>query len=136
MERFDNALKQAREYGLLGKNIMGSGFDFDIEIRMGSGAFVCGEETALMASIEGKRGEPRPRPPFPAHKGLWDKPSCLNNVETFANVAPIILKGAAVVCFDGYSKEQGHKSFCSCRSGRKYRPCGSADRNAAWRNYL
>ena len=90
---------------------MGSGFDFDIEIRMGSGAFVCGEETALMASIEGKRGEPRPRPPFPAHKGLWDKPSCLNNVETFANVAPIILKGAAWFASMGTAKSKGTKVF-------------------------
>ena len=89
VERFNKALEQAREYGLLGKNIMGSGFDFDIEIRMGSGAFVCGEETALMTSIEGNRGEPRPRPPFPANKGLWGCPSSLNNVETFANV-PVI----------------------------------------------
>ena len=111
VERFENALKQAREYGLLGKNIMGSGFDFDIEIRMGSGAFVCGEETALMASIEGKRGEPRPRPPFPANKGLWDKPSCLNNVETFANIAPIILKGAAWFASMGTEKSKGTKVF-------------------------
>ena len=88
VERLTTALGQARDYGLLGRDIMGTGFDFDLEIRMGSGAFVCGEETALMTSIEGKRGEPRPRPPFPAQKGLWGKPSLLNNVETYANIPP------------------------------------------------
>jgi NADH-quinone oxidoreductase subunit F len=111
VQRFEHALKQAREYGLLGKNIMNSGFDFDIEVRMGSGAFVCGEETALMTSIEGKRGEPRPRPPFPAVKGLWGKPSCLNNVETFANIAPIISKGAAWFESYGTAKSKGTKVF-------------------------
>ena len=88
------AIVQAREYGLLGKNIFDSGFDFDIQLRLGAGAFVCGEETALMTSIEGKRGEPRPRPPYPAVKGLFGKPSILNNVETYANIAQIILHGA------------------------------------------
>ena len=111
VERFQKAIEQATEYGLLGKNIFGSGFDFDIEIRMGSGAFVCGEETALMASIEGKRGEPRPRPPFPAVKGLWDKPSCLNNVETFANVPEILLKGAEWFSAMGTAKSKGTKVF-------------------------
>ena len=111
VQRFEHALKQAREYGLLGKNIMNSGFDFDIEVRMGSGAFVCGEETALMTSIEGNRGEPRPRPPFPAVKGLWDKPSCLNNVETFANIAPIITKGADWFASFGSQKSKGTKVF-------------------------
>ena len=86
VERLEIALAQARQCGLLGENILGSGFDFELEIRMGSGAFVCGEETALMTSIEGNRGEPRPRPPFPAEKGLWHKPTLLNNVETYANV--------------------------------------------------
>ncbi len=90
---------------------MGTGFDFDLEIRMGSGAFVCGEETALMRSIEGGRGEPRPRPPFPAVKGLWDKPSVLNNVETFANIAPIILKGAEWYASTGTDKSKGTKVF-------------------------
>ena len=90
--RLKTAIAQAQECGILGKNIFGSGFDFDLEIRMGSGAFVCGEETALMTSIEGNRGEPRPRPPFPAQKGLWDKPTLLNNVETYANVPAIILQ--------------------------------------------
>ncbi len=111
VQRFEHALKQAREYGLLGQNIMNSGFDFDIEVRMGSGAFVCGEETALMNSIEGHRGEPRPRPPFPAQKGLWGRPSCLNNVETFANVAPIIMQGADWFAALGTDKSKGTKVF-------------------------
>ena len=93
IERLEHAIGQAREYGLLGPNILGSDFSFELEIRKGSGAFVCGEETALMSSIEGKRGEPRPRPPFPAQKGLWGKPSVLNNVETYANVATIVARG-------------------------------------------
>ena len=111
VERLQYAIDQAREYGLLGKDIMGTGFEFDLEIRMGSGAFVCGEETALMRSIEGKRGEPRPRPPFPAVKGLWDKPSVLNNVETFANIAPIILKGWEWYASTGTEKSKGTKVF-------------------------
>jgi len=93
VERLKIALGQARQRGLLGKNILGSGFDFDVEIRMGSGAFVCGEETALLTSIEGNRGEPRPRPPFPAVQGLWGMPTVLNNVETYANVPSIVLNG-------------------------------------------
>jgi len=111
VERLNHALGQAREYGLLGDDIMGSGFAFDLEIRMGSGAFVCGEETALMTSIEGNRGEPRPRPPFPAVSGLWGKPSVLNNVETFANIAPIILKGAAWYASTGTEQSKGTKVF-------------------------
>ena len=94
IERLKIAIAQAREYGLLGKNIFDTGFNFDIDIRLGAGAFVCGEETALMTSIEGNRGEPHPRPPFPAVKGLWGKPTILNNVETYANVPQIILNGA------------------------------------------
>ncbi len=105
------AIKQARQMGFLGKNIMGTGFNFDLEVRMGAGAFVCGEETALMASIEGKRGEPRPRPPFPAEKGLWAKPSNVNNVETYANVPQIILKGAAWYASMGTEKSKGTKTF-------------------------
>ncbi len=93
VKRLGIALAQAREYGMLGKDIFGTGFDFDIELRLGSGAFVCGEETALIASIEGKRGEPRPRPPFPAVKGLSGRPTILNNVETYANIPQIIVKG-------------------------------------------
>jgi NADH-quinone oxidoreductase subunit F len=111
VERLNRALDQARQYGLLGKKILGSDFEFDIEIRMGSGAFVCGEETALMTSIEGKRGEPRPRPPFPANKGLWGLPTVLNNVETFANVPAILLKGAPWYAAMGTEKSKGTKVF-------------------------
>ncbi|NLO27562.1 MAG: FAD-dependent oxidoreductase [Actinobacteria bacterium] len=111
IERLQYAIDQAREYGLLGEDIMGTGFSFDLEIRKGSGAFVCGEETALMRSIEGKRGEPRPRPPFPAERGLWEKPSVLNNVETFANIAPIILKGWEWYASTGTEKSKGTKVF-------------------------
>ena len=95
VSRLRIAIDQAHEYGLLGKDIFGTGFDFDIEIRLGAGAFVCGEETALIASIEGKRGMPRPKPPFPAAHGVWGKPTSINNVETLANVPQIINKGAA-----------------------------------------
>lgn len=105
------AINQARDMGLLGKNILGSGFDFDLEVRIGAGAFVCGEETALMASIEGNRGEPRPRPPFPAVKGLFSKPSNINNVETYANVPQIILKGAEWFASFGTEKSRGTKTF-------------------------
>ena len=111
VERLKIALQQARERGLLGKNILGLGFDFDIEIRLGAGAFVCGEETALMTSIEGHRGEPRPRPPFPAVKGLFGKPTILNNVETWANVNPIILNGAAWFAKIGTPTSTGTKVF-------------------------
>lgn len=105
------AIKQARAMGFLGKNIMGSGFDFDLEVRMGAGAFVCGEETALMASIEGRRGEPRPRPPFPADSGLWGKPSNVNNVETYANVPQIIINGPEWYSSFGNEKSKGTKTF-------------------------
>ena len=111
VQRLQIAIDQAREYGLLGKNIFDSGFDFDIEIRLGAGAFVCGEETALMTSIEGNRGEPRPRPPFPAEKGLFQKPSILNNVETWANIPQIILKGAEWFASMGTEKSKGTKVF-------------------------
>jgi NADH:ubiquinone oxidoreductase subunit F (NADH-binding)/Pyruvate/2-oxoacid:ferredoxin oxidoreductase delta subunit/(2Fe-2S) ferredoxin len=105
------AIQQAREFGLLGQNILGSDFSFDLEVRMGAGAFVCGEETALMASIEGKRGEPRPRPPFPAVKGLWQKPSNVNNVETYANVPQIMLRGAEWFASMGTPEAHGTKTF-------------------------
>ncbi|MGE5473573.1 MAG: NADH-quinone oxidoreductase subunit NuoF [Ignavibacteriales bacterium] len=111
VKRLGIAIKQAKEYGLLGKNILGKNFDFDLELRLGAGAFVCGEETALMTSIEGKRGEPRPRPPFPANKGLWQKPTILNNVETYANVAQIILKGPEWFSSIGTEKSKGTKVF-------------------------
>ena len=109
VKRLQIAIDQARERGLLGKNIFNSGFDFDIGIRLGAGAFVCGEETALMTSIEGKRGEPRVRPPFPALKGLFGKPTVLNNVETYANIPQIILKGADWFRSIGTEKSTGTK---------------------------
>ncbi len=111
IERLEIAIGQARECGLLGKNIFGTGFDFDIELRFGAGAFVCGEETALMTSIEGNRGEPRPRPPFPAEKGLYGKPTILNNVETYANVPRIILNGPEWFSAMGTEKSKGTKVF-------------------------
>ena len=111
VKRLEIALNQAREYGVLGKDIFGTGFDFDISLRLGAGAFVCGEETALMTSIEGNRGEPRPRPPFPAVKGLFAKPTILNNVETYANIPQIILKGADWYSSVGTEKSKGTKVF-------------------------
>ena len=111
VRRLAIAIAQAREYGLLGKNIFGSGFDFDLHIRLGAGAFVCGEETALMASIEGNRGEPRPRPPYPAVKGLYESPTCENNVETFANIPQIILRGADWFASMGTERSKGTKVF-------------------------
>ncbi|MDD5725016.1 MAG: NADH-quinone oxidoreductase subunit J/K, partial [Candidatus Omnitrophica bacterium] len=111
VERVEKALKQAYDYGFLGKNILGSNFSFDIDIRLGAGAFVCGEETALIASIEGRRGTPRPRPPYPSVKGLWDKPTAINNVETLANIAPIILKGGDWYSSIGTEKSKGTKVF-------------------------
>ncbi|MDD4003024.1 MAG: NADH-quinone oxidoreductase subunit NuoF [Clostridia bacterium] len=111
VKRLNIAIEQSRKYGLLGKNILNTGFNFDIDIRLGAGAFVCGEETALMTSIEGKRGEPRPRPPFPAVKGLFGKPTILNNVETYANIPPIILFGAKWFSSMGTEKSKGTKVF-------------------------
>ena len=111
VKRLEIAIKQAKEYGLLGDNIFDSGFSFNLELRLGAGAFVCGEETALMTSIEGKRGEPRPRPPFPAQKGLFGKPSILNNVETYANIPQIILNGPEWFASMGTEKSKGTKVF-------------------------
>jgi NADH-quinone oxidoreductase subunit F/NAD(P)H dehydrogenase (quinone)/NADP-reducing hydrogenase subunit HndC len=111
VRRLGIAIEQAREYGLLGEDILGTGFNFDIGIYQGAGAFVCGEETALMRSIEGRRGMPRPRPPFPAHKGLWDKPTVLNNVETLANVAQIMLNGGEWYASVGTETSKGTKVF-------------------------
>ncbi len=111
VERLAHALEQARAYGLLGKNILGTDFSFDIEIRIGAGAFVCGEETALMASVEGKRGEPRQKPPFPFERGIFGKPTIINNVETFANVPVIMLKGAEWFASIGTEKSKGTKVF-------------------------
>nr|MBP6180312.1 SLBB domain-containing protein [Anaerolineales bacterium] len=111
VETLNLAITQAREFGFLGKNILGTDFDFDLEVRMGAGAFVCGEETALMASIMGQRGEPRPRPPFPSVKGVWGKPSNNNNVETYANIPQIILKGANWYASMGTERSKGTKTF-------------------------
>ncbi|MDI9427900.1 MAG: NADH-quinone oxidoreductase subunit NuoF [Spirochaetota bacterium] len=111
IQRLKIAIAQAKEYGLLGKDILGSGFDFDIEIRLGAGAFVCGEETALLQSIEGKRGMPRPKPPFPAMKGLWGKPTVINNVETLANVPVVLTRGANWFSSIGTDKSKGTKVF-------------------------
>ena len=111
VKRLEIAIEQAHAYGLLGKDIFGTGFDFDVGLRLGAGAFVCGEETALMTSIEGNRGEPRPRPPFPAEKGLFQKPTILNNVETYANIPQIILNGADWFASMGTEKSKGTKVF-------------------------
>lgn len=111
IKRFELAIKQAKKIGLLGQNILGSNFSFDVEVRIGAGAFVCGEETALIASIEGKRGTPRPRPPFPAESGLWGKPTLINNVETFAAIAPIIKFGGEWYSEIGTPKSAGTKVF-------------------------
>lgn len=111
VQRLEVAIAQARDYGLLGKNIFGTGFDFDVEIRLGAGAFVCGEETALMRSIEGERGMPTPKPPFPAVSGLWGKPTVINNVETYANIPQIIYKGADWFSSIGTEKSKGTKVF-------------------------
>ena len=111
IERLSWAIEQARKYKFLGKNIFETGFDFDLDIRIGAGAFVCGEETALMFSIEGKSGEPRPRPPFPAVSGLFNAPTLLNNVETYANIPAIITKGADWYASFGTEKSKGTKVF-------------------------
>lgn len=111
IKRFETAIKQAKKTGLLGNNILGTNFSFDVEVRIGAGAFVCGEETALIASIEGKRGAPRSRPPFPAECGLWGKPTLINNVETYANIASIILKGGEWFSETGTAKSAGTKVF-------------------------
>ncbi|WP_018962528.1 NADH-quinone oxidoreductase subunit NuoF [Coprothermobacter platensis] len=111
VKRLQIAIKQAKEYGLLGENIFGTGFNFDVEIRFGAGAFVCGEETALLNSVMGRRGEPRPRPPYPAVKGLWEKPTIINNVETLANVPAIINNGSEWFANIGTEKSKGTKVF-------------------------
>ncbi|MFO7955682.1 MAG: NADH-quinone oxidoreductase subunit NuoF [Candidatus Brocadiia bacterium] len=118
IERLRKAIRQARHMDLLGRDILGSNFSFDIEIRLGAGAFVCGEETALMASIEGKRGTPRPRPPYPANYGLWGYPTLINNVETYANIAPIVRKGAEWFSGIGTEKSKGTKVFALAGSVR------------------
>lgn len=111
VKRLKIAIEQAKEYGILGNNIFGTEFNFDIEIRLGAGAFVCGEETALLESIEGKRGQPRVKPPYPAQSGLWGKPTLINNVETYSNIAQIILKGANWYASIGTKNSKGTKVF-------------------------
>ncbi|MBK8871153.1 MAG: SLBB domain-containing protein [Elusimicrobia bacterium] len=111
VERIEKAIKQCRAQGVLGKNVLGTSFSFDLDIRLGAGAFVCGEETALIASIEGRRGYPEPRPPYPSVKGLWDKPTCINNVETLANLPAILDKGSAWFSSIGIDKSKGTKVF-------------------------
>src|SRR5262249_30091683 len=111
IRRLEIAIRQSKKHGLLGSQIFESGFDFRVDIRIGAGAFVCGEETALMASIEGKRGTPRPRPPYPAERGLWGCPTLINNVETFANIASIIRGGADWFAGIGTERSKGTKVF-------------------------
>ena len=118
----ERPIDQCREWGLLGKNILGSGFDFDLEIRLGAGAFVCGEETALIHSIEGERGQPRIRPPYPTERGLWGKPTVINNVETFANVPAIINYGAEWFAQHRHRKERRHQGLRPGRQGPPHRP--------------
>ena len=126
VKRLALAIDQAREAGLLGANILGSGFGFDVKISKGAGAFVCGEETALIASMEGDIGEPHPRPPYPAVAGLWGKPTVINNVETWANVPAIMSHGAGMVCRHRHREQQGHQGLLPGGRGEQHRPGGSA----------
>ena len=126
INRLQTAIKQAKQLGLLGSGIFESPFNFNIDLRIGAGAFVCGEETALMASVEGKRGTPRPRPPFPAESGLWGCPTLINNVETFANVAADHPQGRGLVRGDRDREKQGHQGFCARRQDHQHRPDRSA----------
>jgi len=121
VKRFQIAINQAKEYGILGKNIFGTDFEFDLEIRLGAGAFVCGEETALLESIEGKTGRPRLKPPFPANVGLFGKPTLINNVETYANITRILLSGAEWFSSIGTETSKGTKVFAVRRKCNKYR---------------
>ena len=125
--RLTTAIREARRRGLLGNNIWQHAFNFDVEIRLGAGAFVCGEETALIASIEGRRGTPRPRPPYPAVSGLWGKPTLINNVETFANIAPIIRNGGKWFASMGTEQQQGHQGLRAGRQDHQHRADRSAD---------
>ena len=127
ISRLQTAIKQAKQHGLLGSGIFESPFNFNIDLRIGAGAFVCGEETALMASVEGKRGTPRPRPPFPAESGLWGCPTLINNVETFANVAPDHPQGRRLVRGHRHREEQGHEGVRAGRQDHQHRPDRSAD---------
>ena len=136
VERLGIALAQAKEYGLLGENILGSGFDFDLEIRMGSGAFVCGEETALMTSIEGNRGEPRPRPPFPAVKGLWGKPTLAQQRRNLRQRARHHAQRRRLVRPVRHRAEQGHQGLRPGRGDQELGPGRGADRHVAGRSDL
>ena len=136
VENLKLALRQAEQAGLLGKNLLGSGFDFSLSIRLGAGAFVCGEETALMASIEGRIGEPRPRPPFPAESGLWGKPTNINNVETWANVPNHHRPGRPGLCHRRRREIQRHQDFFRRRQDQQHRPGRSADGHHAARSDL
>ena len=136
VERLENALKQAREYGLLGKDIMGTGFDFDLEVRMGSGAFVCGEETALMRSIEGKRGEPRPRPAVPGHQGTLGKAESSQQRRDLCQCAGHHFEGSRMVRLHRHRKEQRHQGFRSGRRGEQHRFGRGSRRHASRRDHL
>ena len=127
ISRLQTAIKQAKQHDLLGSGIFESPFNFNIELRIGAGAFVCGEETALMVSVEGKRGSPRPRPPFPAESGLWGCPTLINNVETFANIPAIMRKGADWFAAHWHREEQGHKGLRAGGQNHQHRPHRSAD---------
>ena len=131
VHRLNRAIEQAREHGVLGDNILGRGFKFNIELVEGAGAFVCGEETALIASLEGCAGRPRPRPPFPAQKGLWGEPTNINNVETWYNIAPIVTLGPAWFTETGQSEELRHEGVFAGRKSEQHRPGGDAAGNAA-----
>ena len=136
VKRVRLAIKQAEEKGFLGDKILGSDFSFHLHVKEGAGAFVCGEETALMASIEGKRGMPRPRPPFPAQSGLWGKPSNINNVKSLATIPVIIAKGADWYCPDRHREEQGHRRFCPHGQDCQQRAGRGADGLPAAKDYL
>ena len=129
--RLERAIEQARAYGVLGENVLGRGFDFDIDLVEGAGAFVCGEETALIASLEGQAGRPRSRPPFPAQKGLYGKPTNINNVETWYNIAPIVSKGPAWFTETGSAKSAGTKVFSLVGKVKSTGPRRDAARHAA-----
>ena len=130
------AIEQAEELGLLGDHILGSHFSFHVKIKEGAGAFVCGEETALLASIEGKRGMPRARPPFPAVAGLWGKPTNINNVETYANIRSIILEGASGLCLRGNGGVQGNEDLFPHRQDQQHRPGGGSHGDNPARGHL
>jgi NADH-quinone oxidoreductase subunit F len=130
VHRLNRAIEQAREYGMLGDNILGRGFSFNIELVEGAGAFVCGEETALIASLEGQAGRPRPRPPFPAQKGLWGKPTNINNVETWYNIMPIVTRGPAWFT-NGQSQKLWYQGFLPGRQDQEHRPGRNATGHAA-----